>query len=80
MPRPERALHSGDDRLTRFAADLRALREHAGRPGYRAAVAHYSVTTLSEGNTICGVATPTITRAEWGRYSYGFVGRVGHQI
>jgi WD40 repeat protein len=50
MPRPERALHPGDDRVTRFAADLRALRENAGRPGYRAlaAVAHYSVTTLSE--------------------------------
>ncbi|MBT2545737.1 hypothetical protein J7E99_34920 [Streptomyces sp. ISL-44] len=36
--------------LTRFAADLRKLREAAGRPAYRALAkrAHYSSTTLSD--------------------------------
>ncbi|MGP4099018.1 nSTAND1 domain-containing NTPase [Nonomuraea sp. KM90] len=53
MPRQERPLDDGDDgddRLLRFAADLRRLRERAGSPSYRelAKQAHYSAGTLSE--------------------------------
>jgi WD40 repeat protein len=50
MPRPERPLDGTDDALTEFASDLRALRDRAGRPGYRklAIKAHYSATTLSD--------------------------------
>ncbi|NKE56052.1 hypothetical protein FXN61_04095 [Lentzea sp. PSKA42] len=50
MPRPERPLDSDDAELLRFAADLRLLREKAGKPTYRelSKVAHYSVTVLSE--------------------------------
>ncbi|MFE3525641.1 hypothetical protein ACFXOD_29265 [Streptomyces sp. NPDC059161] len=50
MPRAERPLDLDDGPLTRFAADLRKLREEAGRPPYRALAmrAHYSSTTLSD--------------------------------
>ncbi|MEU7726806.1 hypothetical protein AB0B78_16410 [Streptomyces sp. NPDC040724] len=50
MPRPERPLDLDSGPLTRFAADLRKLREAAGRPPYRALAkrAHYSSTTLSD--------------------------------
>ncbi|MFD9407140.1 hypothetical protein ACFWBN_08995 [Streptomyces sp. NPDC059989] len=50
MPRPERPLDLDSGPLTRFAADLRKLRETAGRPPYRALAkrAHYSSTTLSD--------------------------------
>ncbi|MGJ6966787.1 nSTAND1 domain-containing NTPase [Streptosporangium sp. G11] len=50
MPRRERPLDDGDDRLLRFAADLRRLRAKAGNPSYRelAKRAHYSAGTLSE--------------------------------
>ncbi|KJK42128.1 hypothetical protein UK23_38670 [Lentzea aerocolonigenes] len=43
-------MDSDDDELLRFAADLRLLREKAGKPTYRelSKVAHYSVTVLSE--------------------------------
>jgi len=49
MPRPERPLDDQPDDLAAFAAGLRALREQAGRPGYRALAikAHYSATTLA---------------------------------
>jgi len=49
MPRAERALE-GDDELTAFAAELRALRQKAGSPPYRklASIAHYSATTLAD--------------------------------
>ncbi|AGL16137.1 helix-turn-helix domain-containing protein [Actinoplanes sp. N902-109] len=49
MPRPERVLDTTGGKVERFAAQLRELRERAGRPGYRelARRAHYSVTTLS---------------------------------
>ncbi|HYQ67359.1 helix-turn-helix domain-containing protein [Actinophytocola sp.] len=49
MPRAERPLVE-DDVLTRFAADLRRLRDKAGRPPYRelARQAHYSSTTLAD--------------------------------
>jgi WD40 repeat protein len=49
VPRPERPLEE-DDALTRFAADLRRLREKAGKPPYRelARQAHYSSTTLAD--------------------------------
>ncbi|MFJ8106489.1 hypothetical protein [Streptomyces sp. NPDC096132] len=50
MPRAERPLDLDSGPLTRFAADLRRLRETAGRPPYRtmAKRAHYSSTTLSD--------------------------------
>jgi len=50
MPRAERPLDLDTGPLTRFAADLRKLREAAGRPPYRtmAKSAHYSSTTLSD--------------------------------
>ncbi|MFE0186574.1 hypothetical protein [Streptomyces sp. NPDC058989] len=50
MPRAERPLDLDTGPLTQFAADLRTLREAAGRPPYRALAkrAHYSSTTLSE--------------------------------
>ncbi|MFE7094657.1 nSTAND1 domain-containing NTPase [Streptomyces erythrochromogenes] len=50
MPRPERPLDLDSGPLTQFAADLRKLREAAGRPPYRALAkrAHYSSTTLSD--------------------------------
>ncbi|MFJ9614380.1 nSTAND1 domain-containing NTPase [Streptomyces noursei] len=50
MPRAERPLDSDSGPLTGFAADLRKLREAAGRPPYRelAKRAHYSSTTLSD--------------------------------
>ncbi|MER6251813.1 hypothetical protein ABT224_10620 [Streptomyces sp. NPDC001584] len=61
MPRPERPLGPDSGPLTRFAADLRKLREAAGRPPYRALAkkAHYSSTTLSDaagGNTFPSLA------------------------
>ncbi|GGU30054.1 nSTAND1 domain-containing NTPase [Streptomyces violascens] len=50
MPRPERPLDPDGSPLTRFAADLRKLREAAGLPPYRtlAKQAHYASTTLSD--------------------------------
>ncbi|WP_345636945.1 nSTAND1 domain-containing NTPase [Rugosimonospora acidiphila] len=50
MPRNERPLEADDHVLTRFAADLRRLREKAGSPPYRelARRAHYSSTTLAD--------------------------------
>ncbi|MEV2210397.1 hypothetical protein AB0H86_02565 [Streptomyces sp. NPDC050997] len=50
MPRAERPLDLDTGPLTRFAADLRKLRETTGRPPYRtmAHKAHYSSTTLSD--------------------------------
>lgn len=50
MPRAEQPIESEDTELGRFAADLRRLRDKAGKPTYRelASRAHYSVTTLSE--------------------------------
>ncbi|MCX4719235.1 hypothetical protein OG818_41675 [Streptomyces virginiae] len=61
MPRPERPLDPDPGPLTQFAADLRKLREAAGRPPYRALAkrAHYSSTTLSDaagGNTFPSLA------------------------
>jgi sugar lactone lactonase YvrE len=50
MPRTERPLDSEDTELGRFAADLRKLRDKAGKPSYRALAsrAHYSAATLSD--------------------------------
>ncbi|MCE0446466.1 helix-turn-helix transcriptional regulator [Streptomyces tricolor] len=50
MPRAERPSTPDTGPLPRFAADLRKLREAAGRPPYRelARRAHYSSTTLSD--------------------------------
>ncbi|MFE7132456.1 hypothetical protein ACFVIM_16520 [Streptomyces sp. NPDC057638] len=49
MPRREKPLGSENDPLIRLAADLRALRERAGSPTYRALAerAHYSVASLA---------------------------------
>lgn len=50
MPRTERPLDCEDTELGQFAADLRKLREKAGKPSYRALAsrAHYSAATLSD--------------------------------
>lgn len=50
MGRPERELDPDDAPLSRFAADLRQVRDLAGKPTYRAMSrkAHRSPTTLSE--------------------------------
>jgi hypothetical protein len=50
MPRTERPLDSEDSELGSFAADLRRLRDKAGKPTYRALAsrAHYSAATLSD--------------------------------
>ncbi|HEY0499674.1 MAG TPA: helix-turn-helix domain-containing protein [Kutzneria sp.] len=50
MPRAEQPLEPDGSALTEFAAELRKLRERAGRPTYRelAARAHFSSTTLSD--------------------------------
>lgn len=50
MPRPEAPLADDDSAVTRFAADLRALRKSASSPPYRqlAREAHYSATTLAD--------------------------------
>ncbi|MGW6933186.1 nSTAND1 domain-containing NTPase [Lentzea sp. NPDC054927] len=50
MPRTERPLDSKDSELGGFAADLRKLRDKAGKPSYRALAsrAHYSAATLSD--------------------------------
>ncbi|WP_156213765.1 hypothetical protein [Lentzea aerocolonigenes] len=50
MPRTERPLDSEETELGSFAADLRKLRDEAGKPSYRvlAARAHYSAATLSD--------------------------------
>jgi hypothetical protein len=63
MPRPERALDDDDTALTRFALDLRALRDGVGRPGYRvlAELTDYSVSTLSE--AAGGRSLPTLAVA-----------------
>jgi WD40 repeat protein len=49
MPRPERPLEGLGGPVEQLAAELRELREKAGRPGYRqmAARVNYSVATLS---------------------------------
>ncbi|MEU4424376.1 hypothetical protein AB0F81_27470 [Actinoplanes sp. NPDC024001] len=49
MPRPERPLDGQGGPVEQLAAELRRLREKAGRPGYRqmAARVNYSVATLS---------------------------------
>ncbi|MFI5585881.1 helix-turn-helix domain-containing protein [Amycolatopsis sp. NPDC051758] len=50
MPRAERPLDEDGSELSRFAADLRLLREKAGLPPYRvlARTAHFSSSTLSD--------------------------------
>lgn len=50
MPRRERPLERTEDELSRFAADLRALRAQVGTPSYRelGRRAHYSSSTLSD--------------------------------
>jgi len=50
MPRAERPLDAEDTELGSFAADLRRLRDKAGKPSYRelGSRAHYSAATLSD--------------------------------
>ncbi|WP_143263943.1 nSTAND1 domain-containing NTPase, partial [Amycolatopsis kentuckyensis] len=50
MPRQERPLAETDDKLTRFAAGLRQLRDKAGKPTYRelSTRAHYSTSVLAD--------------------------------
>src|SRR3954463_15115891 len=49
MPRPERSLDGLEGPVAELAAELRELREKAGKPGYRqmGARVNYSVATLS---------------------------------
>ncbi len=60
MGRPERVLDPENDPLHRFAAELRGLREKAGKPSYRqlSRRAHFSVTALSE--AAGGVVVPSL--------------------
>ncbi|RBQ21045.1 hypothetical protein DP939_08305 [Spongiactinospora rosea] len=60
MARRERPLDEGDTALLRFARDLRALREGAGKPTYRELSdrAHYSEATLSQ--AAAGHKLPTL--------------------
>ncbi|PRY30786.1 WD40 repeat protein [Pseudosporangium ferrugineum] len=79
MPRPERPLDGQDGPVVQLAAELRQLREKAGRPGYRqmAARANFSVATLSAAAsgrrlptlevTLAYVAACDGDRAEWER-------------
>lgn len=50
MPRAEQPIEAEETELGAFAADLRRLREKAGKPAYRelAARAHYSAATLAD--------------------------------
>ncbi|MFE3138532.1 WD40 repeat domain-containing protein [Streptomyces scopuliridis] len=60
VPRGEMPLAAGDGALLRFAADLRRLRDEAGKPAYRilSARAHYSIATLS--GAAAGRRLPTL--------------------
>ncbi|MET9629749.1 hypothetical protein ABZX92_20025 [Lentzea sp. NPDC006480] len=65
MPRPERPLGPEDSALLGFAADLRRLREKAGKPTYRelSKQAHYSVTVLSDAASGRKLPTLAVTLA-----------------
>src|SRR5688500_5243041 len=65
MPRPERPLGPEDSALLGFAADLRRLREKAGKPTYRelSKQAHYSVTVLSDAASGHKLPTLAVTLA-----------------
>ncbi|SDG42952.1 WD domain-containing protein, G-beta repeat-containing protein [Lentzea fradiae] len=65
MPRRERPLDEGESGLLRFAADLRRLRERAGRPTYRelSRRAHYSAAALSEAAGGRKLPSLAVTRA-----------------
>lgn len=65
MARRERPLGTGDDAITAFAADLRALRSKAGNPPYRelAVRAHYSAASLSEAASGRKLPSLALTRA-----------------
>ncbi|MFS8097849.1 hypothetical protein LFM09_11975 [Lentzea alba] len=65
MPRPERPLGPEDSSLLSFAADLRRLREKAGKPTYRelSKQAHYSVTVLSDAASGRKLPTLAVTLA-----------------
>ncbi|WP_328814360.1 nSTAND1 domain-containing NTPase [Nonomuraea cypriaca] len=60
MGRPERVLDPENDPLHRFAAELRQLREKAGKPSYRqlSKRVHFSMTALSE--AAGGVVVPSL--------------------
>lgn len=65
MARRERPLDEGDSPLLRFAADLRLLRERAGRPTYRqlALRAHSSAASLSTAASGRKLPTLAVTSA-----------------
>ncbi len=65
MPRPERPLGPEDSALLMFAADLRRLREKAGKPTYRelSKQAHYSVSVLSDAASGRKLPTLAVTLA-----------------
>ncbi|MDO0938537.1 XRE family transcriptional regulator [Streptomyces sp. DG2A-72] len=89
MPRGERPLEAGDARIVKFAAELRQLRQRAGRPTYRqlAERAHYSVSTLSGAASGKGLPTLAVTlayvracdgdEAEWERAWHALAAEVG---
>ncbi|MEV0220128.1 XRE family transcriptional regulator [Streptomyces sp. NPDC050704] len=89
MPRGERPLDAGDPRILKFAAELRRLRQRAGRPTYRqlAERAHYSVTTLSGAASGKGLPTLAVTlayvracdgdEAQWERVWHELAAEVG---
>ena len=68
MGRPERVLDPENDPLHRFAAELRKLREKAGKPSYRqlSKRVHFSVTALSEaaGGAVVPSLAVTLAYAE----------------
>lgn len=65
MGRQERPVDRRAQDVERFAADLRYLREHAGRPTYRelAGRGHYGVTTLSQATAGYRLRSLEATRA-----------------
>lgn len=65
MPRGEQPIEAADSELGRFAADLRRLRDKAGKPSYRelATRAHYSAATLSDAAGGRKLPTLAVTRA-----------------
>lgn len=65
MPRAERPIDAAETELGSFAADLRRLREKAGKPAYRelASRAHYSAATLADAASGRKLPTLAVTLA-----------------
>jgi WD40 repeat protein len=60
MARPEGAIKGSDNALTAFAADLRKMREWAGRPGYRILAKHAHVSASRLSDAANGRSLPTL--------------------